>query len=163
MKKHHHNKKIRILILALLIIGSWTAYQGYQYFNPKTTEESTHYMFLTIDTTRNLTDSEVKGYSTEEYEYKTVTIMPINSINFYTLSPGLQYASEMTITNRNNQVAKIDYQITGDIARFITVEAPETIAPKETINIDIIATIPETDVTSGKYRGNFTIRLTPNE
>lgn len=165
--KLHSNKNNWIVLMILLVIfiglSVWTGFMMYKYYNVRHSEESSHYMFVTVDTSKNLTYAEALGYSTDPTKI-TYNIMQQGSIFFRTLSPGLSFYKEVDIMNRNKYPVEFSYKTSGNISEFITVEVPKNIlGPQESITLNVSIAIPESGVVSGYYGGNLTVKLTPVE
>ena len=81
------------------------------------------------------------------------------------MSPGWNFTRELDVTNRNRYPVEMSYVIGGKVSDYVSVTSVpvKVIEPKETVTLNLTASIPETGVVSGEYGGNITIKLTPYE
>jgi len=166
MTKHHpsHHRKKTILLILLILLGIaavWTIFNAKKYYYAPHIEESHHFLYLTVVTDKNLTESEILGY-TNDTQGKYVIIYE-GGIYFYELSPGLSLTRELEVENKGWYPVDVETEAQGDITQFLTVEAPKLLEPKSTGIINFTVSVPTENVLAGKYRGNFTVRLIPKK
>jgi len=150
-----------LLIVVLILVGSWAVFKAYRYYKAPHIEESQHYLYLNVDTTRNLTLVEGLGYG-DRSEGKYVIIHK-GGIYFYTLSPGLNLTREVEIANRAWYPVKVETTATGNITQFLSIDAPDMIKPKKSVTVVLTVSIPTENALAGDYRGNFTVKLIPKK
>lgn len=158
--RRQSNKKLTIAIIVLVLAAIFTGYQVYKYWYTPRTIEAQHFLYVDVDTSKNLTLEETLGYTSEDNKVKYV-IIPTGGIYFYTLSPGQNLTRGLEVENIWNVPVDIKTTITGDMAPWMTIDGPETLKPKEHTIINLTVVIPTENVYTQKYKGNLSLRFTP--
>jgi len=138
-------------------VGAWTAskaYPVYKYYSLAKTYypepiERRHFLIVDVINENNLTMDE---------EHQKVVIVSKGSIYFYTPMPGQNVTQAIEATNPFPFELTMTAEATGDIAKFLTYQAPKSIAASTKGLIPLTLSIPE-NATLGRYIGNFTITL----
>lgn len=154
-----HSNKLTIAIIVLVLVAAFTGYQVYKYWYTPRTIEAQHFLYVDVDTSKNLTLEETLGY-TGDLTVKYI-IIPTGGIYFYTLSPGQNLTRGLEVENIWNVPVDITTTLTGEMAPWMIIDGPETLKPKEQTIINLTVVIPTENVYTQKYKGNLSIRFTP--
>ncbi|MBW2969822.1 hypothetical protein KY319_01735 [Candidatus Woesearchaeota archaeon] len=154
-----HSNKLTIAIIVLVLVAAFTGYQVYKYWYTPRTIEAQHFLYVDVDTSKNLTLEETLGY-TGDLTVKYI-IIPTGGIYFYTLSPGQNLTRGLEVENIWNVPVDITTTLTGDMAPWMIIDGPDTLKPKEQTIINLTVVIPTENVYTQKYKGNLSIRFTP--
>lgn len=154
-----HSNKLPIAIIVLVLVAAFTGYQVYKYWYTPRTIEAQHFLYVDVDTSKNLTLEETLGY-TGDLTVKYI-IIPTGGIYFYTLSPGQNLTRGLEVENIWNVPVDITTTLTGDMAPWMIIDGPDTLKPKEQTIINLTVVIPTENVYTQKYKGNLSIRFTP--
>jgi hypothetical protein len=148
-----------ILMLLLVIVAGYTAYQAYRYWFTPRTVEVRHFMQVEVVTDKNLTLDETLGYSNDS-TLKYI-ILQEGSIYFYSLSLGQNLTRELEVTNIWNVPVEVTFNPTIELAPWFSAEGPTILGPKESQVYNLTIKIPEKGVSAGRYQSHLNIRLTP--
>lgn len=154
-----HKKQIGVLILLLLVVSLWAGYRLYSRLSMPPIVEISHPIQVEIVTDKNLTMEEALNVNQTRQK---VIIIPAGTLYFYTLSPGLNLSKEVNITNIFDYPVRLETSFSGNVSQFMSATIVNQIIEanaKEIITLTLA--VPRENIQSGKYAGNFTIRLMP--
>lgn len=158
MKPKKSNTILYVLIAILFIACVYTAYAFSQYWLAPRTIETQHFLYAEVITDKNLTEMEVLGY-TDEKIVKYVIIAE-GGIDFYRLNPGMNFTRQLELKNIWSKPVELKFTPSGDVGKWLTIEAPQELAPKQTILANLTVHVP-LEAYANKFRGNLTVRLIP--